>query len=352
MSNSPPQPAPLDNASKASRSVLSLDSPITLAPPIDLDMSYLGYAYSNGLSSKSLTPPRAESAEISPESRSPATPEVEEPTIPSEAATPKAPVDLPPPAAETTPAPAPPPDSAASAAVAATAAILFAASTKATVPPSVATAAATPAVVAATANATEKETKAPEEQKEPEQIPPSKAPFRARHQSRMLSHQSSLIAPDPSITLSDLTRELERALDSFRYPMQGGGPERSMTIRNELLLYCSELDKRCYSRKEEAQYHDLREVCFEWGDALLYELRVEQPANERGACLEGLAAILECSALTADALQLSPNHQDAFMQLMMRVMTFVMDKLGAKGVFHNTLLFSGRFLVSTTIVLY
>lgn len=31
---------------------------------------------------------------------------------------------------------------------------------------------------------------------------------------------------------------------------------------------------------------------------------------------------------------------------MIKAMTFVMGKLGAKGVFHNTLLFSGRFLVS------
>ena len=30
----------------------------------------------------------------------------------------------------------------------------------------------------------------------------------------------------------------------------------------------------------------------------------------------------------------------------MKCMTFVMGKLSAKGVFHNTLLFSGRFLVS------
>ncbi len=37
----------------------------------------------------------------------------------------------------------------------------------------------------------------------------------------------------------------------------------------------------------------MREILFEWADVLLEELGVEQPANERGACLEGLAAILE-----------------------------------------------------------
>ena len=40
-----------------------------------------------------------------------------------------------------------------------------------------------------------------------------------------------------------------------------------------------------------------------------------------------------------------PAHKQRFAGLMMRCMGFVMGKLGAKGVFHNTLLFSGRFLV-------
>lgn len=38
-------------------------------------------------------------------------------------------------------------------------------------------------------------------------------------------------------------------------------------------------------------------------------------------------------------------HQTKFTDAMVKAMSFVMSKLGAKGVFHNTLLFSGRFLV-------
>jgi len=38
-------------------------------------------------------------------------------------------------------------------------------------------------------------------------------------------------------------------------------------------------------------------------------------------------------------------HQTRFTDAMVKCMSFVMSKLGAKGVFHNTLLFSGRFLV-------
>lgn len=188
-----------------------------------------------------------------------------------------------------------------------------------------------------------------EEPPEPEQIPASKAPFRCRPMVRNLISQAKVVMHDPKVTIRDLTQELERSLDNYRYPMQGGGPERSMIIRNELMVYVAEVDRRCYDRREEQTYRDLREVCFDWADSLLFELRVEQPANERGACLEGLAAILESQCLASHALEASVSHMDAFLHLMMRVMNFVMDKLGAKGVFHNTLLFSGRFLVSRVV---
>jgi hypothetical protein len=53
------------------------------------------------------------------------------------------------------------------------------------------------------------------------------------------------------------------------------------------------------------------------------------------------------ACLSEVALRASPAHQEKFTGVMVRCMTFVMSKLGAKGVFHNTLLFSGRFLVKT-----
>jgi hypothetical protein len=53
------------------------------------------------------------------------------------------------------------------------------------------------------------------------------------------------------------------------------------------------------------------------------------------------------ACLSEIALEAAPAHQKKFTRMMVRCMTFVMGKLGAKGVFHNTLLFSGRFLVST-----
>jgi hypothetical protein len=118
----------------------------------------------------------------------------------------------------------------------------------------------------------------------------------------------------------------------------------------------AELDRRAYDPAQEASgvYGVLRRGCFDWAETLLEELRTEQPAHERGACLEGLAAVIESSCLSEVALQgamakhaKSPEHDHGkrFTGLMTRCMAFVMGKLGAKGVFHNTLLFSGRFLV-------
>jgi hypothetical protein len=155
------------------------------------------------------------------------------------------------------------------------------------------------------------------------------------------------ITPDPKITLSHITAYLSHSLDRFRGDLISSGGQSSKVIREELLVHIGELDRRCYKPQEEVQFRELRIVCFEWADVLLNELGVEQPANDRGACLDGLAAILECAALTSDALKHAPpSHEAAFTNLAVRVMRFVMDKLGAKGVFHNTLLFSGRFLVS------
>ena len=51
------------------------------------------------------------------------------------------------------------------------------------------------------------------------------------------------------------------------------------------------------------------------------------------------------ASLSEQGLRSDPAHQRRFTEAMMKCMTFVMGKLGAKGVFHNTLLFSGRFLV-------
>ncbi|WVW82100.1 hypothetical protein I302_104105 [Kwoniella bestiolae CBS 10118] len=166
-----------------------------------------------------------------------------------------------------------------------------------------------------------------------------------RERSKSLMSRSQVINPDPQFTIRALAKEVERLLYSFRYPSTGvTSADRATMLRNDLLNLMLEIDKRAYDQSEEQAYTILRAACFDWADALLFELRVEQPANERGACLEGLAAVVESACLSEQALKNCPAHQTRFTQMMIKCMTFVMSKLGAKGVFHNTLLFSGRFL--------
>ncbi|WWC58416.1 uncharacterized protein I303_100956 [Kwoniella dejecticola CBS 10117] len=166
-----------------------------------------------------------------------------------------------------------------------------------------------------------------------------------RQRVMSLMSKSQIVNPDPNLTIRALGKEVERLLYAFRYPSQGvTSADRATMLRNDLLNMMLEVDRRAYDPSEEPAYLMLRAACFEWCDALLFELRVEQPANERGACLEGLAAVVESACLSEQALKRSPAHQAKFTQMMIKCMTFVMNKLGAKGVFHNTLLFSGRFL--------
>jgi hypothetical protein len=81
---------------------------------------------------------------------------------------------------------------------------------------------------------------------------------------------------------------------SFKYPPpQTTSTDRANLVRNELLPLVVELEKRSYDQLDERSNVPLREACFSWAEALLFDLQVEQPANERGACLEGLAGIME-----------------------------------------------------------
>ena len=99
--------------------------------------------------------------------------------------------------------------------------------------------------------------------------------------------------------------------------------DRANLIRNRLLVTLNEIEKRPASTKEEVN-RALREVAFDWAESLLYELRVEQAANERGACLEGLGSVLERSVQLAHAGSIGAGRQvDLFAVLVFRQMLSV-----------------------------
>ena len=175
-------------------------------------------------------------------------------------------------------------------------------------------------------------------------------------QVRQLVSRARTISISQTPAYDVLSHELDNLLRLYRFPPSHlAAPDRANLVRNDLVGLLAELDRRGYEAAQEAigVYGVLRRGCFDWAETLLDELRTEQPAHERGACLEGLAAVIESTCLSEQALKgaRSPEHAKRFTGLMTRCMTFVMGKLGAKGVFHNTLLFSGRFLVSSLIAL-
>ena len=73
--------------------------------------------------------------------------------------------------------------------------------------------------------------------------------------------------------------------------------ERSNIVRTRLLPILIDVDKQSLATREDTTNRALREVAFDWAESLLYELKAEQTANERGSCLEGLAGVLERSVV-------------------------------------------------------
>ena len=173
---------------------------------------------------------------------------------------------------------------------------------------------------------------------------------RPRDCIRRLYSTGRVISPELPGSNRALARDIDRLLLGFRYPTAGTTAiDRINTLKNELLPLLFEIEKRPYESSDESGNSALRTSMFEWSDALLFELQIEQSANERGACLEALSAVMESCCLSERALQRSTKDKGKFTRMMIKVVEFVMGKLGAKGVFHNTLLFSGRTLVCSLI---
>lgn len=182
-----------------------------------------------------------------------------------------------------------------------------------------------------------------------------------KHELTLLS-KSETIIPDKNFSISAIAHRAEEIRVAFKYPEGGtSGADRAVSLRADLVPLIAEADRRTYSRGQEGEYTLLREAFLKWINVLITELKYDRPVDERGAVLESLAALFEryvptigkytCQAnqmisiaLSEDALQLSEDHRDKFTQMMIRCMSFVMEKLGGRGVFQNILVFSGRFL--------
>ncbi|EGG10586.1 uncharacterized protein MELLADRAFT_76881 [Melampsora larici-populina 98AG31] len=86
-----------------------------------------------------------------------------------------------------------------------------------------------------------------------------------------------------------------------------------------------------------------RKILFGWLDLIFAELREPQPAS-RGACLDGVAGILESHFLASYILNSNPAAVAQYRQVLVSVLSFAVDKLNDKAVYANTLVFAGRML--------
>lgn len=153
------------------------------------------------------------------------------------------------------------------------------------------------------------------------------------------------VGSDSSMSSSWLT--IEDALNAYKAAIVAADGERAKHVSETLLPFL----KRAETPSSDEAGPVLatgplgrrqRAILFGWLDTLEAELR-DTPAN-RGACLEGVAAMLESRYLAAEALVRDQTDQERYTRTLIGVLAFAVERLNEKAVYANTLAFSGRML--------
>lgn len=87
-----------------------------------------------------------------------------------------------------------------------------------------------------------------------------------------------------------------------------------------------------------------RSLFFDWIAHLLIELQRVQTSADRGAILESIACIIESRNLSVNALANDPADEAKFSSIFGHILLYAIGELNKKGVYQNTLIFSGRLL--------
>lgn len=87
-----------------------------------------------------------------------------------------------------------------------------------------------------------------------------------------------------------------------------------------------------------------RSMFFEWIQHLLMELQTIQTSADRGAILESIACIIESRTFSAPMLQQDEVDEKKFFSVFGHILNYAIGELNKKGVYQNTLIFSGRLL--------
>ncbi|KAE8216792.1 hypothetical protein CF327_g1, partial [Tilletia walkeri] len=87
-----------------------------------------------------------------------------------------------------------------------------------------------------------------------------------------------------------------------------------------------------------------RALFFEWIRSLLVELQQTQTSADRGAILESIGCVLESRNLGARILDRDEEDLEEFNSIFTVILGWAIGELNKKGVYQNTLIFTGRLL--------
>lgn len=87
-----------------------------------------------------------------------------------------------------------------------------------------------------------------------------------------------------------------------------------------------------------------RGLFFKWIEQLLHELQSVQTSADRGAILESIACMIESRNFSVAMIQTNEEDEKRFYSVFGHILNYAIGELNKKGVYQNTLIFSGRLL--------
>ncbi|KAJ1020645.1 hypothetical protein NDA16_004038 [Ustilago loliicola] len=143
-------------------------------------------------------------------------------------------------------------------------------------------------------------------------------------------------------------QEVENALRRFRDKNAGPAADRGNLLRAVLLPFLAlEAETASVDVVGSGVYvkgKARRALFFDWIRSLLLELQHVQTSADRGAILESIACIIESRNFSASILSTDPEDEARFSSVFGHILSYAIGELNKKGVYQNTLIFSGRLL--------
>ncbi|PWN51292.1 hypothetical protein IE53DRAFT_56416 [Violaceomyces palustris] len=142
--------------------------------------------------------------------------------------------------------------------------------------------------------------------------------------------------------------EVDNAMRKFRDAGLQSGVDKGNLLRTVLLPF---LALEAETATVEVMGHGpfvsgkrRRSLFFEWIRQLLLELQHVQTSADRGAILESIACIIESRNFSVGILSQDEEDAAQFSSVFGHILSYAIGELNKKGVYQNTLIFSGRLL--------